>query len=87
MHSDIEHTDFPNVIVVIVRDDLAETYCMLYCDSRGISRTYEMSLSNMAGDVETIPGLLAELHGYVRQLQQHNRWPVGEVDQWLGLGA
>jgi hypothetical protein len=43
MHSDIEHTDFPNVIVVIVRDDLAETYCMLYCDSRGISRTYEMS--------------------------------------------
>jgi hypothetical protein len=45
MHSDIESIDFPSVIAVIGHDDLAKTYCMLYCDSRGISR-YEMSLSN-----------------------------------------
>lgn len=46
MHSDIERTYFPSVITVIGRDDSAETYCMLYFDSRGVSRTYEMSISN-----------------------------------------
>jgi hypothetical protein len=44
MHSDIEHGDFPHSVAVIGSDDSAETYSMLYFDSRGVSRIYGVSL-------------------------------------------
>src|SRR5262245_6539397 len=33
----------PFAIHVISRDDVAETYALLYCDDRGVSRIYQMS--------------------------------------------
>jgi len=44
-HSEISNIDFPRSIAVIGPDDAAETYRMLYYDSRGISRIYRMTLS------------------------------------------
>jgi len=47
-HSELPNSDFPRSTSVIGPDDTAETYSMLYFDSRGVSRIYQMSLS---GDV------------------------------------
>lgn len=44
-HSEVSHPDFPRGTAVIGPDDTAETYCMLYFDSRGVSRIYQMSLN------------------------------------------
>jgi len=44
-HSEIPNSDFPRNTSVIGPDDAAESYCMLYSDSRGVSRIYQMSLS------------------------------------------
>src|SRR6266702_2942188 len=48
MHSDVEGMGPPNSISVIGRDDSAKVYSMLYFDSRGVSRIYEMSLEGGA---------------------------------------
>ncbi len=32
--------------MIIGRDDAAESYCPLYCDSRGASRLYQMTLGD-----------------------------------------
>ncbi len=47
-HSDVERPGPPNSISVIGRDDSAKVYSMLYFDSRGVSRIYEMSLEDGA---------------------------------------
>ena len=44
-HSEISNPDWPRSIAAIGPDDGAGTYHMLYFDSRGISRIYQMSLS------------------------------------------
>ena len=44
-HAQIPNSDFPSVTAVIGPDDAAGTYCMLYSDSRGVSRIYQMILS------------------------------------------
>lgn len=44
----VEHSSFPTSVAIIGGDDSTETYSMLYFDSRGVSRIYEMSLSNEA---------------------------------------
>jgi len=43
-HFEVPNSDFPRAIAIIGPDDAAETYCMLYSDSRGVSRIYQMSL-------------------------------------------
>lgn len=43
--SEVPNTDFPRTISTIGPDDSAETYSMLYFDSRGVSRIYQMSLN------------------------------------------
>ena len=43
--SEVESAEFPTATILIGRDESAEEYCMLYFDSRGISRVYQMSLS------------------------------------------
>jgi hypothetical protein len=43
-HSEVPNSDFPRGISIISPDDTAKTYCMLYFDSRGVSRIYQMSL-------------------------------------------
>ena len=45
-HSEFPGTEFPTSSSVIGPDDTNEKYCMLYSDSRGVSRIYEMSLNN-----------------------------------------
>jgi hypothetical protein len=42
----VEHPDFPTGLSIIGSDDSNETYSMLYFDSRGVSRVYEVSLSS-----------------------------------------
>lgn len=42
---EVPNTDFPRGISIIGPDDAAETYGMLYFDSRGVSRIYQMSFS------------------------------------------
>jgi hypothetical protein len=44
-HSEASNADWPRSTAVIGPDDAAETYCMLYFDSRGVSRIYKMTLS------------------------------------------
>jgi hypothetical protein len=46
MYSGVEDSDFPRTVGVIGRDDSLETYILLYFDSRGVSRVYEMSLKD-----------------------------------------
>jgi hypothetical protein len=41
--SEVPHSDFPRSTSIMGPDDKAETYCMLYFDSRGVSRIYQMS--------------------------------------------
>ena len=41
----VSHPDFPHGISIIGTDDAAETYCMLYFDSRNVSRIYRMTMS------------------------------------------
>jgi hypothetical protein len=43
--SEVPNTAFPRAIAIIGPDDSAETYSMLYFDSRGVSRIYQMSLN------------------------------------------
>jgi hypothetical protein len=43
-HSEADHAGVPIATMIIGRDDSAETYCVLYFDSRGVSRVYQMSL-------------------------------------------
>jgi hypothetical protein len=43
--SEAERDAFPSSTWIIGRDDSTETYCVLYYDSRGVSRVYQMSLS------------------------------------------
>jgi len=42
----IDRPEFPGTTAIIGPDDVAETYSMLYFDSRGVSRIYEMSLED-----------------------------------------
>ncbi len=44
-HSEIPNTEFPQSVAIIGPDDTAETYGMLYFDSRSVSRIYQMSLT------------------------------------------
>jgi hypothetical protein len=64
-HSEISTSpDFPRSIAVIAPDDAAETYGMLYFDSRGVSRIYRMTFS---GEIWTLwrdfPGFSQRFHG------------------------
>lgn len=43
--SEVSNTDFPRPISIIGPDDSAGTYSMLYFDSRGVSRIYQMSFN------------------------------------------
>ncbi|HKP51763.1 MAG TPA: hypothetical protein VJ183_03830 [Chloroflexia bacterium] len=45
MRGSVEHPDFPISTAIIGSDDSNESYSMVYFDSRGVSRIYEMSLS------------------------------------------
>jgi hypothetical protein len=63
-HSEIVHPDFPISTAVMGPDDEAETYRMLYYDSRGVSRIYRMTYS---GGIWTLwrefPGFSQRFHG------------------------
>ena len=48
MQAQVPSSDFPSSTALMGPDDLAGTYCMLYFDSRGVSRIYQMSLSENA---------------------------------------
>jgi hypothetical protein len=45
---EIEDSKFPRGIAIIGPDDSADTYCILYFDSRGVSRIYPVSLQDNA---------------------------------------
>jgi hypothetical protein len=45
-HSEADSPEAPKGIIIIGPDDAAGTYCLLHYDSRGVSRIYQMSLSN-----------------------------------------
>lgn len=45
-HSEVEQAGVPIATTIIGPDDSAETWSMLYFDSRGVSRVYQMSLSD-----------------------------------------
>jgi hypothetical protein len=45
-HTEVDHGEVPNATVIIGRDESTERYCMLYYDSRGVSRVYQMSLGD-----------------------------------------
>ena len=76
-HSEISATDFPRSTAVIGPDDEAETYSMLYFDSRGVSRIYRMTFH---GGIWTLwrdfPGFSQRFHGMFSE--DHNtitaRW-------------
>jgi hypothetical protein len=47
-HSEVPNAEFPRGMAVIGPDDAAETYAMLYFDSRGVSRIYKMTLTALS---------------------------------------
>jgi hypothetical protein len=63
-HLEIDNPDFPRSIAVMGPDDAAETYRMLYYDSRGVSRIYRM---NFSGGIWTLwrdfPGFSQRFNG------------------------
>ena len=63
-HSEISAPEWPRSMAVIAPDDEAETYGMLYFDSRGVSRIYKMTFS---GGIWTMwrefPGFSQRFHG------------------------
>ena len=63
-HSEIENPDFPRSTAVMGPDEVAETYRMLYYDSRGVSRIYRM---NFSGGIWTLwrdfPGFSQRFNG------------------------
>jgi hypothetical protein len=63
-HSEIPNSDFPTSTAVMGPDEEAATYCMLYYDSRGVSRIYRMTFS---GGIWTLwrdfPGFSQRFHG------------------------
>jgi hypothetical protein len=62
--------DFPRSIAIIAPDDAAETYGMLYFDSRGVSRIYKMTFS---GGIWTLwrdfPGFSQRFQGTFSEAQ------------------
>ena len=44
--TEIDDPKVPSSTIVIGRDEAANEYCALYFDSRGVSRIYQMSLSD-----------------------------------------
>lgn len=44
-HAEVPNSDFPSETAVMGPDETAGTWCMLYFDSRGVSRIYHMTLS------------------------------------------
>jgi hypothetical protein len=67
-HSEILDSNFPTSTSVIGPDDAAGTYCMLYYDSRAVSRIYRMTFS---GGIWTLwrefPGFSQRFHGMFRK--------------------
>lgn len=56
-HSEFPDTEFPTAISMIGIDDTNEKYSILYTDSRGVSRIYEMSFENRTWKLwRTAPG-------------------------------
>jgi hypothetical protein len=46
LQAGVPNSPFPSQISLMGPDDSAGAYCMLYFDSRGVSRIYQMSLDN-----------------------------------------
>ena len=44
IYSEAEVSEFPRGVMIVGRDESVDTYDVLYCDSRGVSRIYHMSL-------------------------------------------
>jgi hypothetical protein len=71
--SEISATDFPRSVAILAPDDAAETYGMLYSDSRGVSRIYQMTLSrgtwtlwrNFPGFSQRFRGAFSEDHNTI----------------------
>ena len=63
-HSEIAASAFPRSTEVIGPDDEAETYRMLYYDSRGVSRIYRMTYSSGIWTIwRDFPGFSQRFHG------------------------
>src|SRR5688572_5698541 len=46
MHSEIDEPEIPSGIAIFGSDDAAKKFFMLYFDERGVSRKYDVSLSD-----------------------------------------
>ena len=46
LHSEIDHPDFPDGVEIFASDDQAGTYYMLHFDERGVSRKYDVSITD-----------------------------------------
>jgi hypothetical protein len=46
LQAGVPNSPFPSQVSLMGPDDSAGTYCMLYCDSRGVSMIYHMSLGD-----------------------------------------
>jgi hypothetical protein len=45
MHSEIDHPKFPDGIAIFGSDDGAQAYYMIYFDERGVSRKYDVMIT------------------------------------------
>lgn len=63
-HEEEISPEYPHGTWIIGADDAAETYCVLHYDSRGVSRIYQMSLSNAVWKVwREFPGFSQRFSG------------------------
>lgn len=64
MHSEIEEPAIPNGIAIFGSDDATGEYFMLYFDERGVSRKYELKLSDNSWKWwRTAPGFSQRMTG------------------------
>jgi hypothetical protein len=67
-HSESPQSDFPRSTAIISPDDSAGTYCMLYFDSRGVSRIYQMRLTDNTWTLwREFPGFSQRFSGVISE--------------------
>jgi hypothetical protein len=75
----VDLPEAPDGIAIIGLGDSSDAYRQHYFDSRGVSRIYEMTLSEGVWTLSRCGRLLAALQGHIRGRRQEDRRPLGEI--------
>ncbi|GIV96720.1 MAG: hypothetical protein KatS3mg057_1377 [Herpetosiphonaceae bacterium] len=87
-YSTMEQVEFPTATTIIGPDDSTQTYCMLYYDSRAVSRVYQMSLNNGVWKLwREAPRFSQRFEATFSDDGRTIRGRWGEIDRWFAMGT